>query len=161
MAENEPSEGEFCRDAIRDSLQAARAQFNDPTFVLDATWFPKATPKELEKATKVCLLAQATDQEPVTRGSKTVAPKHKYTQYTQISVQRLVNPSDTKETDQFVRLQDQIAKFVSDNRNSPAGWTWQGTLATKDENGLPFNFARLRDASVLEVFMTVIHTRVK
>lgn len=161
MAANEPSEGEYCRDALRDSLEAARNTFNDPAFVLEATWLPQATPKQLERATKVTLLAQATDREPVTRGSANVAPKHKYTQYTQISVQRLVNPGDTREADQFVRLQDEIAKHVSDNRNSPAGWTWQGTLATKDENGLPFNFSRLRDTHVLEVFMTVIHTRVK
>lgn len=143
-----------CRTGCVERITTARTagEFVDNAFSLEAAYRPLVDLEDLRNTTRITVVGLTDDRRPVTR-----AKAVEIQQPVQIAVQRMVHPTRVDLIDALVRLWEEIKSCLE--VNPPAGWSWVETRSLKDENGLPYEFSRLRDANEFEVIFTVIYAR--
>lgn len=119
-------------------------------FTLEQTHYPHADLKALPDAGIVTVICLAIDEDKITRGNAYQAEVP-----VQVAVQKKVDPTDTAGIDEYLGLVGELRDVARTLDHDT--FAWQRTDALKDQNGTPFHFVGLREASTLEAFFTAYY----
>lgn len=131
------------------AAQKAAAGYSNNTFEIVQTQLPSYSLPELAETPRVTVIGLGGDQELLSRDRL-----YQTEQPVQVSLQAaLTDPADVAQIDPLIELTDELMATAREL----AGWRWQQTRSLKDENGTPYDYVRLREASTYEAVFTAVY----
>lgn len=136
------------RTALFNAILARKtgAGYTDITdFELQETQLPSVTLPQLKSGILVSVIGLGGDRRLRSRGGM-----YELHQPVQVAVQALINPRHLWEINRLIDFTDELIDTAGDLD----GWDWQETNVLKDQQGVPYDYVRLREHSeYLAVFM--------
>lgn len=140
------------RDLLETKINAKKALngfvFNN--FDVGKAWIPYTRVEDLPANGKVWLVGLASDF----GGKVSRTNVCQWELGVQIAFQRACNPTDVPLLDSFVELVEQLRDVCRKETDQDTGFSWNRDEVFKDENGTPYAFTSLREASVFEAYFT-------
>lgn len=146
---------------VLDELESRRAtgwtedgatqQFVNRDFELTKTYYPDRSLQDIPPDGIVWLVGLQPDRNGISRRHD-----RQWAMSIQVAYQiKVKKPHDFDELDKHVEMHEQLLLGAEDSTLVNENFTWTNTAALKDENGLPFNYAALRESNVFEAFATI------
>lgn len=129
----------------------ATVQFVNRDFELHKTYYPDRSLQDIPADGIVWVVGLHPDKSNKSRRHERVWNITLQVVY-QIKVKK---PQDFDELDVHVQMHEQLVQAAEDSCLQNDLFTWNGSVGLKDENGLPFNYAGLREAQTFEAFANI------
>lgn len=134
------------------ALEAARqaGAYTLDDFVVRESYVPMGTIEGLQARPVVTCIALELTEERRSRGAGGVDVLRTGELPLQVAIQAAVDPADVIRCDRLLDWVDEIKGTL----RGLAGWRWLRTRPLADQQGLPYDYARLREAQTWEAILT-------